>query len=196
MGRGDDANAALNAFRIGKLGTAYMSPTTFYFESGGRNPVIETPLSAATALAQFSLQSWGGKLRVFPAVPAAWRDVAFADLRGEGGFLISARREDGLTRWVSIESLAGKHCIVKVADWKGALDVKAARSIPAKETAPGEYELDLKAGETALLCPAGKATVATVAAIPHPATELNLYGVKKGGQLPAGHFYSDKLPGK
>ena len=36
-------------------------------ESG---PVIETPLSGAQCIHDMLLQSWGGKIRVFPAVPS------------------------------------------------------------------------------------------------------------------------------
>ena len=43
------------------------------------------------------LQSWGGKLRIFPAVPEQWKDAAFDRLRAEGGFTVSARRVAGKT---------------------------------------------------------------------------------------------------
>ena len=41
-------------------------------------------------------------MRIFPAVSDRWRDASFADLRAEGGFKVSAKREDGRTTWVSI----------------------------------------------------------------------------------------------
>jgi|GEM_PF-3793399 len=52
------------------------------------------------AVHEMLLQSWSptpGKLdsevvRVFPAVPDAWRDVEFNDLRAEGGYRVSATR--------------------------------------------------------------------------------------------------------
>ena len=65
-----------------------------YLEAG---PVIETPLAAAQAVHEMLLQSWGDTLRVFPAVPAAWKDAAFHDLRAEGAFLVSAVRREGRT---------------------------------------------------------------------------------------------------
>ena len=48
------------------------------------------------------LQSWGGKLRIFPAVPGQWNDAAFERLHAEGGFIVSARRVAGKTVSVSI----------------------------------------------------------------------------------------------
>ena len=43
------------------------------------------------------LQSWGGVIRVFPAAPVAMAQAAFKDLRAEGGYRVSARRENGAT---------------------------------------------------------------------------------------------------
>ena len=63
LGKGNDALAYLD-----KLFTSFLSVNTLYRESG---PVIETPLSAAQSIHDMLLQSWGGKLRVFPAVPDA-----------------------------------------------------------------------------------------------------------------------------
>lgn len=63
LGRGDEALDYLNG-----LFGRFLSPTTMYRESG---PVIETPLSGAQSMHDMLLQSWGGKVRVFPAVPRA-----------------------------------------------------------------------------------------------------------------------------
>lgn len=81
-----------------------------YMESG---PVIETPLSGAQCIHDMLLQSWGGKIRVFPAVPSQWKDVQFKDLRTEGAFLVSAVRKDRKTSFIRIKSLAGEPCILR-----------------------------------------------------------------------------------
>lgn len=52
-------------------------------------------------------QSWGGLVRVFPALPTAWQDLVVHDFRTEGAFLLSAAREKGATRWVRLASEAG-----------------------------------------------------------------------------------------
>ena len=75
----------------------FLLKNTFYTELSTL-PVIETPLHGATAIQDMLLQSWGGRLRVFPAVPADWRDVQIHQLRGEGGYLVSARGEQGTTQ--------------------------------------------------------------------------------------------------
>ena len=92
MTRGDEALRYLREFVA-----RFAQPNTMYFEAG---PVIETPLSAAKSLQDMLLQSWGGLIRIFPAVPAAWLDVTVHDTRTEGAFLVSAVRRDGRTRFV------------------------------------------------------------------------------------------------
>ena len=69
-------------------------PNTMFAFSGQN---IETPLVAVQPIHEMLLQSWGGKIRVFPAVPEAWPDITFHDLRAEGAFLVSAVRQGGRT---------------------------------------------------------------------------------------------------
>ncbi|VGO15381.1 hypothetical protein PDESU_03964 [Pontiella desulfatans] len=99
-----------------KLGTASdvraVKPNTMYAEDGG--PVIETPLSVVESMGYMMLQSWGGAIRVFPAMPARWeQETIFHQLRTEGGFLVSAEWSEGKTQWILIESLAGEPCVLQ-----------------------------------------------------------------------------------
>lgn len=105
MGDGDMAIKQLNA-----LLEKYIQPNTLYKESG---PVIETPLSAATSLQELYLQSWGNKIRVFPAVPTDWKDLSFTNFRAKGAFLISAIRKDYKTSLIQVESLEGGECRIQ-----------------------------------------------------------------------------------
>jgi len=52
------------------------------------------------------LQSWGNLIRIFPAVPSAWKNVSFERLRAEGGFDIGAEMKDGNVTRVTITSIA------------------------------------------------------------------------------------------
>jgi alpha-L-fucosidase 2 len=63
---------------------------------------MEGNFLAMEAVHQMVLQSWGEKVRVFPAVPSVWQDVSFRDLRAEGGFKVSAIRKGGVTRQVEV----------------------------------------------------------------------------------------------
>jgi len=122
------------------------------------NPCIESTLSLANNIQEMLLQSWCDPakdepvvIRLFPALPAEWRDVEFHDLRTEGAFLVSARRVGGKTQWVEIKSLAGEPCRVKT-------DILAptfisARPVLSKQRAPGLYELKMEKGESVVIAP-------------------------------------------
>lgn len=104
MGKGNESYELLN-----QLFDQFIKPNTLYQESG---PVIETPLSAATSIQEMLLQSWAGKVRVFPAIPDQWKNVSFDKLRAEGGFLVSAGRENGETSFIRVLSTTGDTCRV------------------------------------------------------------------------------------
>lgn len=184
LGRGNDAHKILNHFLLGDIGISQLISNTMYVESGGRNPVLETPLSAAASIMELLLQSWGGKIRVFPAVPKDWNDASFDQLRAQGGFLVSAARTQGKTDWISVKSLSGEPCVVKVPEWTNAVKLSKGRQIPITKVADGEFRIDLKAGEEIILSSGADAIKPQVKAISHSSGELNLYGVKKGKQLP------------
>ena len=105
MGNGQKAVAQLQ-----KLLDKYIRPNTLYKETG---PVIETPLAGATSLQELFVQSWGGKIRVFPAVPDNWQQSSFINFRVQGAFLISASRNNGKTVFIQIESEKGGECQVQ-----------------------------------------------------------------------------------
>jgi alpha-L-fucosidase 2 len=63
---------------------------------------LEGNFLAMQAVQEMLLQSWGGTVRVFPAVSRRWPDAWFHDLRAEGGFRISATRRGGRTVFVRV----------------------------------------------------------------------------------------------
>ncbi|MFC8824636.1 Tat pathway signal sequence domain protein [Streptomyces sp. NPDC057137] len=148
LGKGDDALG-----HLGELMTRFIQPNTMYQESG---PVIETPLSAAQSVHDMVCQSWGGVVRVFPAVPAEWRELVVHDFRTQGAFLLSAVREEGRTRWVRITSEAGAPCVVRHGI-EGPVDVRdrRGRPLPYEETAEGSVRIPLDKGDAALITAAG-----------------------------------------
>jgi alpha-L-fucosidase 2 len=111
VGRGDEALRFLSDYAdnfIVRNGFHVNGVTTGSKISGsrGRAFTLEGNFAAAQTVHEMLLQSWGGRLRVFPALPAAWRDASFRDLRAEGGFLVSAERREGRLRRVSIRAAA------------------------------------------------------------------------------------------
>ncbi|WP_075557969.1 glycosyl hydrolase family 95 catalytic domain-containing protein [Parabacteroides timonensis] len=56
---------------------------------------LEGNFAFASGIQEMLLQSHTGIVRVFPAIPAAWSDVSFENLRAMGAFLVSAEKRDG-----------------------------------------------------------------------------------------------------
>ncbi|MDQ1006426.1 alpha-L-fucosidase 2 [Streptomyces sp. V4I23] len=148
LGKGDDALRYL-----GELMSRFIQANTLYKESG---PVIETPLSAAQSLHDMICQSWGDVIRVFPAVPSAWRELAVHDFRTQGAFLLTAVREDGRTRWVRLTSEAGAPCVVRHGI-EGPVDVRdeQGRTLPYEHVADETVRIPLGKGDTALITARG-----------------------------------------
>jgi len=142
MGKGDSAWHALD-----QLLTGFTKPNTFYMEGA---PVIETPLAAAASLQEMLLQDHNGKLRLFPAVPDAWRDISFANMRSEGAFLLSAVRKNGATKWIKIESLSGGKCTI-VTDLQGHVLTKSNKPVTLVNKEAQTYELNLQKGQSVTL---------------------------------------------
>lgn len=130
LGDGDGALGQLNQFFNFSFGkstpdTIFLTtifPNTFYAEEsrrpgGSGGLTIETPLTVVAAVNDMLLQSHGGLLRVFPAMPAAWPDARFENLRAEGAFLVSGEWRGGRAVRVEIKSLAGEPCRLRVPGW-------------------------------------------------------------------------------
>lgn len=183
LGRGNDAEAILYHFLNGNIGISLLLSNTFYVEVGGKNPVIETPLSAANAISEMLLQSWGGKIRIFPAMPDKWQEASFDKLRTQGAFLVSAVRKNGQTQWVKIKSLAGEPCVVKIPGWSNVFLKNNGRKISCTVLPNNEFSLDLKQGEEVLLLPQLNSKFIPVEAVLKSKSSFNFYGVKKGKEI-------------
>ena len=93
------------------LATRNLSSTFMHAEGG--SPCSETYGGLSRMLLDMLIQSWNGKIRIFPGVAPEWQEAVFYHLRAEGGFLVSANRKNGATEWIEIESLAGEPCILE-----------------------------------------------------------------------------------
>ena len=146
LGKGNDALSYLNG-----LFGRFLSVNTLYRESG---PVIETPLSGVQSIHDMLLQSWGGKIRVFPAVPDAWQDVAYYDFRAEGAFSISASRQGGKTAFIEIKSLAGEPCVLET-DIARPVFERQGEMIQPIRLGEGVWQIELGKGESCVVYPTG-----------------------------------------
>ena len=68
---------------------------------------LEGNFAFAAGVQEMLLQSHAGFIELFPAVPDGWKDVSFNTLRAEGAYLVSAVRQNGLTKNVTITSEKG-----------------------------------------------------------------------------------------
>jgi len=104
-GFADDAERCLSEFA-----RAYVSRNGFHLNSNQLNPksrryrafTLEGNFMLMDAVQEMCMQSYGGIVQVFPAIPDSWKDVSFTDLRAEGGSRVSAERADGVTTEVKI----------------------------------------------------------------------------------------------
>ncbi len=100
MYRGDDAVEALRIFA-----SCYCSPNSFHLnadhcktghlDSAGGTFTLEGNFAFASAIQEMLLQSHNGIIRIFPAVPAIWKNISFDNLRTEGAFLVSSKKVGG-----------------------------------------------------------------------------------------------------
>jgi len=139
LGDGNRALEILNEYRTSNK----ILPNTLYKEGG---PCIESPLSAAQSIHDMLLQSWGGTIRVFPALPDSWHDAIFMDLRTEGGFSVSASSSDGKREWVRVKSLAGEPMFIR-PNIAGTPQITGSGSAHVREKSQGLYALSLAKGE-------------------------------------------------
>lgn len=75
----------------------------------------ETIPILCTAVNEMLLQSYEGRIRLFPALPEDW-NVSFK-LAAAGGFIVHAEAADGRTKWFSIDSRHVGKCII-VNPWE------------------------------------------------------------------------------
>ena len=147
---------------------------------------LEGNFLAPQAVHEMLLQSWSPTpgvpdtqvLRIFPATPWRWHTAAFTDLRAEGGYRVSAKREQNATTWFSIA--ASRDGVVRIRDNFAGRTPQWSRNGIKKV---GEnFEVVLKSGETLT------GSLEKPAAIPpapaNAAEDWKLPGLIRPNQLP------------
>ena len=158
----------------------FLGASTMYYEGGeAALPVMETPLHAASAIQEMLLQSWGNRIRVFPALPKKWKSVCFHDLRAEGSFLVSAVRSEGKTAWVSIKSLAGERCILQT-DMDNPVAYRNGVRFTLQAQGDGLYELPIDKGEEIILAAESFSEALEISPIQSEGSRASVFGIKRG----------------
>ena len=152
LGNGDECLKWLQrAVQILPYKVSTVTANGFYSENGGW-PTFESPIAATRNILDMLLQSWGNKIRIFPAMPTIWKDAIFHQLKAEGGFDISAKRENGKTSWVSITSRAGEPCTIEIKDWNNEI-ASSNPYVKIVKLKQGLYKVYLAKGMSAIFYP-------------------------------------------
>lgn len=116
---GEGAAKALKTFA-----ECFCLPNTFHANGDQTNSgkskftyrpfTLEGNFAFAAGVQEMLLQSHTGIIRIFPAVPASWKDISFRDLRAMGAFLISAEQKDGAVKKIEITSEQGGVCRISL----------------------------------------------------------------------------------
>ncbi|MGJ7029605.1 glycosyl hydrolase family 95 catalytic domain-containing protein [Niabella hirudinis] len=113
--RAYEADKAVQQLQI--FASNFCSPNSFHLngdQKGGqysgftyRPFTLEGNFAFAQGVHELLLQSRNGYIEVFPAVPASWKNVAFSNLRTEGAFIVSAKKEAGSLSAITIRAEKG-----------------------------------------------------------------------------------------
>lgn len=109
---------------------------------------MESNNAVSAGIGDMLAQGWGDKVRVFPAVPEHWRAAAFFELRTEGGWKVSAVRQNGQTVWVRITATVTRR--LELENPFNGTGPAAGNKIAWFKR--GAYHVKLKAGESLILC--------------------------------------------
>jgi alpha-L-fucosidase 2 len=156
MLKGDQADHYL-----GELLRRFVQPNTMYRESG---PVIETPLSGAQSIHDMLCQSWGGVIRMFPAVPNTWADAVVQNFRTQGAFLVTAARRRGVTDFVRVYSEAGAPLRLRTGI-VGPVEVRG-RGVRHRVLPNGDLDIHLRRGAEVLVHARGAKPDLSVGPVP------------------------------
>ncbi len=154
-GDGDKAAAALRTFA-----ECFCLPNSFHANGdqtkSGKSKMTYRPFTLegnfafAAGVQEMLLQSHTGVVRVFPAVPASWRDISFDTLRAEGAFLVSAVRKNG--RVVEVRIVSEKGGTVRLENPFPGGAYRAKGYPPGLIHKPGStIEIDMRPGEAIVL---------------------------------------------
>lgn len=126
------AKEVANAFR----GSPYPMFITFMPNQGKQGKTeqkaicqIDAIMGTTAGIAEMLLQSQDGQIEILPAIPAAWRQGSFQNLRARGGITVSAEWQD---EQITARLCAQTNCTLSVILGKGA--PQTVNLIAGKET--------------------------------------------------------------
>ena len=109
---------------------------------------LEGGFGFVAAVIEMLLQSHGDIIRIFPAIPDEWKNIYINRLRAQGGYLVTAKMEDGEVMYIRIESETDNICRienpfkreVRIVELKtGRTSIREGRIIEFETTRNREY---------------------------------------------------------
>lgn len=160
------------ALRFLKLLTDYrITNNTLYCKN---EQTIMSPITGTQSILDMIIQSWGGTIRIFPSLPAEWKNIKFYKLRSEGAFTISAERTNGKTNFIEITNEMGELCTVEI-DFDNP-HFETARKIKITRISDRTYNIPIRKGESVRIYPSG--THPTFTLTPITQSKGNFFGDK------------------
>lgn len=105
---------------------------------------LEGNMAFAAGVQEVLLQSHTGTIRLFPAIPADWKEVSFDRLRAIGAFVVSAERKAGKT--VEVEILSEKGGMLRLANpFESGFDHAGVEGLSVTD---GLLSVEMKPGQT------------------------------------------------
>ncbi len=152
---GDKAAAALRTFA-----ECFCLPNSFHANGdqtkSGKSKMTYRPFTLegnfafAAAVQEMLLQSHTGVVRVFPAVPDAWKDMSFDSLRTYGAFLVSAKKKGGKMIEIRVTSEKGGKLRLDNPFMGGAYKASGLAAGAVRDVGP-VIEADMRPGDKLLL---------------------------------------------
>jgi alpha-L-fucosidase 2 len=98
---------------------------------------LEGNFASASGLQEMLLQSHGNCIEIFPAIPDAWQDVSFENLCAEGGYKISANREQGVFKKITINASQSGSFEIRLP--VGSWILEDNKTVKSKENLEGNH---------------------------------------------------------
>ena len=151
----------------------------YVYPGGNFGQTIEAGFGSIAALQEMAIQSNGGIIRLFENTPPAWADLALADMRTEGAFLVSAVRKEYITQFVEIKAEHGGKLILRTDFGAENVHAEINGTITDLCMQDGTLELDTQIGDTIFLWAGENRPEAKIQPLKGIPTDYNFYGVKK-----------------
>jgi hypothetical protein len=127
---------------------------------------------------EMMVQSYDGEIHVFPAVPDAWKEASYQNLRTEGAFLVTAKRSQGKTVYLKISSLAGGSFKLTIGSPEISYRINKSPGTNVIRRADGSWNISIPKGKSLELFSSGNKEDGVIKPVVPQQDKLNSYGLR------------------